>query len=86
MKLKSFVSVFCENTIFYVYDLGTSKVVGKYSTKQAIESEYADYKVVEVKQLQIGMNVVVKEDKPFEIHHSEAEQELNLYNNLLDLT
>ena len=61
MKLKEFVSVFYENTIFYIYDLNTGKVVGKYTTKQAIESKYADYKVVEVKQLQIGMNVIVKE-------------------------
>ena len=38
-----------------------------------------------VKDNVLYCNYKPKENKPFEIHNSEAEQELNLYNNLLDV-
>lgn len=82
MKVKQFIKLFTEPTIFYIYN-EHNKIIEKCSIKGEIK--HSECKIIKAKQTDTNIHLYVKEDKPFEIYHSKAEQELNLYNNLQDI-
>ena len=82
MTVRQFIKLFTEPTIFYIYN-EQNNLVDKCSIKS--KSKYSEYDIIRAKQGDMNIYLYVKENKPFEIYHSKAEQELNLYNNLQDI-